>query len=81
MRFIASSTIQKLRLENKVPILRFHLKLLDFLELPRVEYPFNTYVREGNAVGNLLKLRIEKSLSTVEQPGNTVLSPPAKCCK
>jgi hypothetical protein len=56
-RFITDSSIVRLRLENKVPILRFHLKLLDFLELPRVEYPFDTYVREVSAVVRLLKLK------------------------
>jgi hypothetical protein len=56
-RFTTSSSILRHRLENKGPILRFHLKLLDFLDLPRVECPFNTYAREGIAVVRLLKLK------------------------
>jgi hypothetical protein len=80
-RFITSSSILRHRLESKVPILRFHLKLLDFLELPPVKIPsIHTSEREVRW-SDFSNLTIEKSLSTVELPGNTVLSPPAKYCK
>jgi hypothetical protein len=45
-RFITGSSILRHELEERVPVLRFHLQLLDFLELLRVECHFDTHIEK-----------------------------------
>jgi hypothetical protein len=59
-RFIIDSSSLRLRLEKKISLLRFQLQLLDFLDLPRVNYFFYIYVREGIGEVRLLKLQNEE---------------------